>query len=427
MSKIKEQKPLCFVIMPFDHKYDETYDIVKSAGKIAGFHTERADETYTPGKIPDRIQNFLDSASVLVAEISENNPNVYYELGHAHASKKPVVLIRKKDTKIPFDIQHWNQIPYEDLSDMGSELAKVLRNLKKNLKPPAKPSKKLLPKDLEVGQLALKCGMISPSLLEKRLEELNSGNCPYDSLSQLLLAMGDIDKVKEEVLSQAQKWVGEYFDSVSRSLNENVWIKQLHRQVKLITWRDKARGDSPIETRQIKILDKTVDVYDEAIFSDHIFFQKFNEGMFNASSTGIVMLHEMKTDFYKCFIPENSLKYYKKSDGHSLAYFISINEDTSFPLLVSRSFTYVNGFQADETEDNREAGIGIREANIEQLILEVDFELLPFDVNDVTAELRKPDKTEPLEIKQASQNCYYVTLSYPPKRSAVYIKWHWDQ
>jgi hypothetical protein len=427
MLEPKNQKPLCFVIMPFAPEYDDIYEIVKGAGQMAGFQTERADETYAPDKVPERIQNFLETASVLVAEISENNPNVYYELGLAHASKKPVILICKKETQIPFDIHQWAHIPYEDPSKMGVKVAEVLMDQKKKLKLKPEPAKKLLPEDLEVGQLAVKCGMISPSLFEKRLEELKSRECPYDNLPELLLAMGDIDREKVEILSQAQKWVADYLESVSRSLNESIWIKQLHRQVKLISWRDKFRGDSPIERRYIRILDKEVDVYDEAIFTDHIFFQKFKEGLFNAHSTGIVMLHEMNTDFYRCFIPENSLKYYKKSDGHALGYWISINEDSSFPLLVSRTFTYVNGFQVDHEEDNREAGIGIRDAAIEQLILEIDFELLPFDVNDVTAELRKPDEVEQLEIKQASQNCYYVTLNYPPKGSAVYIKWKWEQ
>jgi hypothetical protein len=427
MLEPKDQKPLCFVIMPFAPGYDGIYEIVKSAGQMAGFDTERADETYSPDSVPERIQNFLETASVLVAEISQENPNVYYELGLAHASKKPVILICKKETKIPFDIHHWNHIPYEDPSKMGVRLAEVLMDQKKKLKLKPEPAKKLLPEDLEVGQLAVKCGMISPSLFEKRLEELKSRDCPYESLSQLLLAVRDIDREKVEILSQAQKWVSDYLESVSRSLNESIWIKQLHRQVKLITWRDKFRGASPIERRYIKILDKKIDVFDEAIFTDHIFFQKFKGGIFNAHSTGIVMLHEMNTEFYKCFIPENSLKYYRKSNGHALDYYISINEDCSFPLLVNRTFAYVNGFQVDNEEDNREAGIGIRDAVIEQLILEIDFELLPFDVSDVKAEIRKPDKTEELEIKQASQNCYYVTQSYPPKGSAVYIKWKWEQ
>ena len=87
MSELKDQKPLCFVIMPFAPGYDGIYEIVKSAGQMAGFHTERADETYAPDKVPERIQNFLEAASVLVAEISENNPNVYYELGLAHANQ----------------------------------------------------------------------------------------------------------------------------------------------------------------------------------------------------------------------------------------------------------------------------------------------------------------------------------------------------
>lgn len=426
MSNQDIQLPLCFVIMPFSGDYDEIYKIIKSAGNLAGFQTQRADERYTPDTVPERIQQLLDSADVLVAEISEENPNVYYELGLAHGNRKPVILICKKATVVPFDLHHWNQIRYETPTDLGKQLVDVLEALGKKLESTPKKCKETLPRDLEVGQLAVKCRMISPMVLEKRLDELTSDSCPHDTISEMLLATGDINQEQMDVLVQAQQWVADYLESVSRSLGEPVWVRQLHRHVKFISRRNKSQGDPPIEKRYISLLDEEVDVYDEAIFSDHIFFQKFKQDTFTAHSTGIVVLHEMETERYKCSIPEHSRKYYKNSGGRALGYCISTTEGSSFPLLVNRTFTYLNGFQFNPEEDNREAGIGIRQP-IEELILTVDFELLPLQVSDIKGELRRADRIEELEVKMASPNCYYITRSFPPKGSAVYIKWKWEE
>jgi nucleoside 2-deoxyribosyltransferase len=58
----------------------------------------------------------INDARVLVAELTQRNPNVFYELGLAHALEKPVVLISSNEADVPFDLHHIRVI-YYDVSD----------------------------------------------------------------------------------------------------------------------------------------------------------------------------------------------------------------------------------------------------------------------------------------------------------------------
>ena len=77
----------------------------------------RADnEIFGTGKIIDQIWSGINGARVLVAELTSRNPNVFYELGLAHALKKPVVLVSSNEHDVPFDLHHIRVI-YNDVTD----------------------------------------------------------------------------------------------------------------------------------------------------------------------------------------------------------------------------------------------------------------------------------------------------------------------
>ena len=87
--------------------------------KRPGSRPVRADaDIFGTGKIIDQIWRGINSAKVLVAELTQRNPNVFYELGLAHALDKPVVLIwsRSNEQDVPFDLQHIRVI-YYDVTD----------------------------------------------------------------------------------------------------------------------------------------------------------------------------------------------------------------------------------------------------------------------------------------------------------------------
>ncbi len=133
-TEVAEVRPSAFVIMPFSEPYDSLYrDVIKPIADRCGFDINRVDEIRGPGIILNDIQEQIQRAHVVVAEISTTNPNVFYELGYAHALEKPAVLLvqREKLNQLPFDIRGYRAIPYDD-SISGKRV--VERNLEQNLR-----------------------------------------------------------------------------------------------------------------------------------------------------------------------------------------------------------------------------------------------------------------------------------------------------
>jgi hypothetical protein len=88
--------------------------IYRPAIEKAGLRAVRADaDIFATGKIMDQVWSGINAARVLVAELTSKNPNVYYELGLAHAMKKPVVLVSAREDDVPFDLQHIRVIYYD--------------------------------------------------------------------------------------------------------------------------------------------------------------------------------------------------------------------------------------------------------------------------------------------------------------------------
>lgn len=108
-------KPFAFVLMPFSPAFDEAYKLaIKPACDAAGAYAERVDEQIFSGSILERIYNQIAKSDVVIAEMSERNPNVFYEVGYAHAIGKTTVLITRSAADIPFDLKHFPHIVYED-------------------------------------------------------------------------------------------------------------------------------------------------------------------------------------------------------------------------------------------------------------------------------------------------------------------------
>src|SRR2546423_9956655 len=96
----------CFVVQPFVAPFGSYFEsIFKPAIEQAGLTPVRADaEIFGTGKVIDQIWRGINAAKVLVAELTTKNPNVFYELGLAHALRKPVILISSNRDDVPFNL-----------------------------------------------------------------------------------------------------------------------------------------------------------------------------------------------------------------------------------------------------------------------------------------------------------------------------------
>ncbi len=126
----------CFVIQPFDQgKFDKRYDDVFSpAIENAGLEPYRVDRDPSV-RIPiENIQEGIKNSEICLADITTDNPNVWFELGFALAVPKEVVLVcsEERTSSFPFDVQHRNILRYntESTSDFKKLQTKITERIK---------------------------------------------------------------------------------------------------------------------------------------------------------------------------------------------------------------------------------------------------------------------------------------------------------
>lgn len=126
----------CFIIQPFDNgPFDKRYeDVFVPAIRAADLEPYRVDRD--PGAvIPiEQIEEGIRRADACLADISTNNPNVWFELGYAIAAGKPVILVceHQENRRFPFDVQHRAVIIYKtesarDFDTLGTSITQRLK------------------------------------------------------------------------------------------------------------------------------------------------------------------------------------------------------------------------------------------------------------------------------------------------------------
>jgi hypothetical protein len=107
-------KPFVFVLMPFEGSFNDVYQLgIKPAAEGAGAYCERIDEQIFAESILARIYNQIAKADLIVADMTGRNPNVFYEVGYAHALGQTVILLTRNSEDIPFDLKHYPHIVYQ--------------------------------------------------------------------------------------------------------------------------------------------------------------------------------------------------------------------------------------------------------------------------------------------------------------------------
>ncbi|MGN8189161.1 nucleoside 2-deoxyribosyltransferase [Burkholderia sp. 22088] len=129
---------ICFVIQPFTDIYNKRFDdLYKPAIEAAGMTAYRVDQDSSATVLVEAIEKNIKRAAVCLADITEDNPNVWYELGFAYAAGRPVVMAcsddrQKAGKRFPFDIQHRAIVTYKTESSRDFQVFK--NNLTERLK-----------------------------------------------------------------------------------------------------------------------------------------------------------------------------------------------------------------------------------------------------------------------------------------------------
>jgi hypothetical protein len=135
-------KPECFVIQPIGESDSPER---KHAGQVVkhliehvvgdDYEVKRADTLGKPGIITSQIVEHLIDADLVIADLTDRNPNVMYELAIRHVTRRPLVHLMKRGQKLPFDISLMRTVFY-DLTDPDSveearkELAEHVRGMR---------------------------------------------------------------------------------------------------------------------------------------------------------------------------------------------------------------------------------------------------------------------------------------------------------
>lgn len=110
----------CFIVCPIgadDSPQRQRSDkvlkhIIEPICDELGFTVTRVDKLLSVDKIDNTIVEYLSTAHLVIADMTDHNPNAFYEIGYRHALNKPLILIKDEETPIPFDLSSVRSINY---------------------------------------------------------------------------------------------------------------------------------------------------------------------------------------------------------------------------------------------------------------------------------------------------------------------------
>ena len=175
-STQKEEMKLCFVLTPFKEPFNTYYlKIIEPAIKSAGLLAIRGDSLFRPSPIMDDIWKFIQRARVILAELTEKNPNVFYELGLSHSLGKPVILISETIDDVPFDLRSLRVLQYnKDDPDWGDKLRNaIIQSLKETLENPSETVPPMFRKIIESQAPEETEALVRIAKLEAQIEAMH--------------------------------------------------------------------------------------------------------------------------------------------------------------------------------------------------------------------------------------------------------------
>jgi len=124
-------KPHVFVAMPFAPEFDDPFHYgIYQPVNATGCLCERADLATFTGDVIAWVKERIDSARLLVADLSTANPNVYLEVGYAWGKGIPTVLVARDTADLRFDVKGQRCLVYNNsIKKLEESLTKELKNL----------------------------------------------------------------------------------------------------------------------------------------------------------------------------------------------------------------------------------------------------------------------------------------------------------
>lgn len=131
VGSASEKKPYVFVAMPFSDEMEDVWELgIRASAADAGLLCERADLSSFFGDVVQWIKSRIEGAKLVVADLSDANPNVYLEVGYAWGKETPTILLANSKSELKFDTRGQRCLLYKNVTDLKKQLSAELRVLK---------------------------------------------------------------------------------------------------------------------------------------------------------------------------------------------------------------------------------------------------------------------------------------------------------
>ena len=117
---------LVSAMMPFHPNFTPVYETLQRIAQTVGLRCRRADDIWENPSVIQDVVSLIDRSRIIICDCSTRNPNVFYEIGIAHALGREVILITQSAEDIPFDLRHLRYITYHNNGEGLIELAAYL-------------------------------------------------------------------------------------------------------------------------------------------------------------------------------------------------------------------------------------------------------------------------------------------------------------
>jgi nucleoside 2-deoxyribosyltransferase len=122
--------PRAFVLISFEEQFEPVWlDLIKAPLERAGYEVERADSRLDQRSILQNIFRGIEAADLIVADLTGSNPNVFYELGVAHALGIPTILLTQNLEELPFDLRAYTANEYSTHFSEASTIRETLHDI----------------------------------------------------------------------------------------------------------------------------------------------------------------------------------------------------------------------------------------------------------------------------------------------------------
>lgn len=127
-TKVKRVVPnQVFIGMPFRDRFEDVFNFaIKPVLDQTGYSCWKADDHPNIIDLMCKVCEGIQTSEFVIIDLSEWNPNVFFELGLSYALGRKVLLIKQEDSKIPTDLKGMEYVPYSSASKLGEKLRSII-------------------------------------------------------------------------------------------------------------------------------------------------------------------------------------------------------------------------------------------------------------------------------------------------------------